>query len=445
MSSLMHCFTSVALLIHSITASIQTTLDPLNYTYDAVTGSSVLPRADDAFAVGYSTNISEIIIVGGLVNQKQVITFDPSDIKFTDLGVSASDVYVQGTTKFYTQIDDTLWMINKIGTGFLTMDTNSLQVEDTNIVFPEPVGVHKGNLVREKACLVSYNSYLFMVGGQNGTVQIYDTINDDWVDNVPLLHTPRYHASCAVADDSLYIIGGIDATDTSRTHRLDTVEVFDIVEIDFSNATSNDTMTNDTMYTYVMNETLSTAISHSYALVYGEEIIVIGGYDGSAYVPDIQVIDTSMETVTVRGELADTAIYTAPIIVDDILYIFGGYSSTTGLLNTWQYVVLEGIVTEAPTMRTTEMTGTNVPPTMAPSVMGDVETTDNEGRSGDDGSGKSDVALIVFGVVTASAFIGVVIILIARKRRKEQAIVTYDSAQNLLNNEVGSNTNYDRL
>merc|ERR1712241_881088 len=94
---------------------------------------------------------------------------------------------------------------------------------------------------------------------------------------------------------------------------------------------------------------------------------------------------------------------------------------------------------DMPTLATTLLT-TQMSPTMAPSVVDNIETTEGENGGGKEDKKGNDAVLITFAVVTAVALILVGVVLYIRKRRKDDghAYVAYDSAQNLLNNEIGS-------
>merc|ERR1740123_423042 len=141
------------------------TLAPLSY--DTQLGSTILPRRDDAFAVAIDdtagNNQTSIILLGGFLNDRQLLTFDPITSAFGDLGSEYSDIPIQGTTQFFTQPDDdSLFMIDEIGTSLYKLQIDTLDVQTTNITLPQPVGVQVGTMLRQKACLAHYNSLLFV-------------------------------------------------------------------------------------------------------------------------------------------------------------------------------------------------------------------------------------------------------------------------------------------
>lgn len=166
-------------------------------------------------------------------------------------------------------------------------------------------------------CLASWRSYLYVIGGRDtttndysGKTMVYDLDAHEWLDEAvgPVLNIPRSWQACAVNNDKLYTLGGI-----GPDSRLDTVE--------FTHAN----MTNEWT---VLSDRLGVEMASIQVVVYGDFIITVGAWSPSfGNVAQLYIIDTVAHTVTADGQL-DTAIRSAaPLMYGDMLLVFGGYAS----------------------------------------------------------------------------------------------------------------------
>ena len=80
-------------------------------------------------------------------------------------------------------------------------------------------------------------------------------------------------------------------------------------------------------------------ISDSRAVGYGNKIIAFGGVNIYPTSTDINVIDTVTETINVGGLLAFAVADSAVIVVNNILYGFGGSHNSVDL-DEYQYISL---------------------------------------------------------------------------------------------------------
>ena len=86
--------------------------------------------------------------------------------------------------------------------------------------------------------------------------------------------------------------------------------------------------------------TLATDRGENRAISNGDEIIVIGGYYGSSqFTLDIDVINTTANTVKIDGTLVYGMESPSVIIANNQIYIFGGYDDSS-YFNTYQKIVL---------------------------------------------------------------------------------------------------------
>ena len=81
---------------------------------------TILPRVNWGMAVGYDETNGTILLLGGFSFRQQFVTFDGTT--FNDQGTGYMSGGVRGN-QYYSQLGKTLWMINDIGVGFITMNT----------------------------------------------------------------------------------------------------------------------------------------------------------------------------------------------------------------------------------------------------------------------------------------------------------------------------------
>ena len=144
--------------------------------------------------------------------------------------------------------------------------------------------------------------------------------------SIDTMQEARRIFACIIHQHQLYAIGGYQ----SGSEYFSSIESLYIGDdlIDIANQ----------QWGYI-NGSLSTAVRGSRSAVYGDNIIVFDGWDGDGYPTDINVIDTVTNTVKTDGSLATGLSHSAVIIVNNILYGFGGFDSS-GSLDEYQYISL---------------------------------------------------------------------------------------------------------
>eukprot|EP01083_Nonionella_stella_P180991 646985_1 len=307
----------------------------------------VLPRPDRGMAIGYDAANHTVLILGGYY-RFQLVTFKNS--VFTDHGggylfdPDNGDFSARSSAQFYTQMDDTLWYINCMHGNLVTFNTITYNMFDPNIT--TPIKIVDDTSCNARSCLASLDNgkhqYLFVIGfeGPNyvegDKVQIYNISSSHWLSQsyVPNMNKKRESLSCVVYNERLYAIGGREPFSGSSGNPLDTVESL-YVGADLSNI-------NNALWLYA-NGVLSQTMSGTRAVVHHEfhSIIVIP----AVFQVDVNIINTVDSSISFAGTLTQGTTTAASIIVDDLLYLFGG-NANGYRVDTYQYI---NLLTLAPT------------------------------------------------------------------------------------------------
>eukprot|EP01083_Nonionella_stella_P105805 304578_1 len=229
-----------------------------------------------------------------------------------------SNNYMMGRGQFWTQIDHILYLIPMLHGPLLTYDMQT-QTFITNIV--------KGEMnvaVDEFGCLASSNDLLFVIGGINQditleTVQTYSLNTEQWF-IAPSMQQPRSACACIVSNDYLWAFGGISLTSNER--------------IRVTNVMQND-------WNYVQGLVIA---AHGLRSVSWQNVIlVVGGYNNSTstYLDIVHVIDTQTGAVSLAKEtMPYPNAFSGAIVLEDMLYVFGGQTPTTPATDQWMYYQL---------------------------------------------------------------------------------------------------------
>eukprot|EP01083_Nonionella_stella_P102814 292860_1 len=218
---------------------------------------------------------------------------------------------------------------------FATYDMASEQLTANwrGITTPEYIG--------DAACLSSTSHHLYVVGGGDGmmatkasaSLQILSLSTYQWETSPPSMNQQRGGCSCIVANEYLWVFGGF-YSDSIRYDSNERIPIADIAQ----NA-----------WQYV--DSLSMPLRDTRAVSWGDDIYIIGGKsDGSGMgqVDLVHIMDAISATISLSP---DTVPFrnagTSPVIVDSILYTFGGMHQTgeTYLTNEWAYYTLPSIST----------------------------------------------------------------------------------------------------
>lgn len=128
---------------------------------------------DYGMAIGLDKSNETILILGGSNNGQRLLTFKDSVVEQqSDLNING---WIFGYGQYYTQLNDTLWMIDVQGKSFITFNTKTRESDEPNI------SIFASNLnLAPMGCLASTQSangdeYLFVVGGRRGDIGWLDS------------------------------------------------------------------------------------------------------------------------------------------------------------------------------------------------------------------------------------------------------------------------------
>eukprot|EP01083_Nonionella_stella_P233488 822559_1 len=298
--------------------------------------STRLPRADDSMAICYDAITDTILLFGGEDNPRQFVTF--RNHQFTDVSrwYLTTSQQTASAGQHYTQLGHELWIIDANGNSIITIDTDTHNVIDQSITLP--ISTSYGG------CLTSIPGFLIVVGGggwssAHNRVQIYNLGTTQWLSNVPSLTYMRMSAACVVVNDKVYAIGG-----DSGPSNPDAIE-----ELDVSNLPNTAGLSWTTL-----PGTLASGRSGPRAVVHGTDIYVMGGDTSATRAKDVNVIDTISGSCEVRDTLAFGTSYASSIIVNNVLYSFGGWVDVPdGYTAKYQYTTLPDLPTKYPSKQPT--------------------------------------------------------------------------------------------
>eukprot|EP01084_Bolivina_argentea_P048904 90019_1 len=344
------------------TSSLRRKLADIAFT-DWTVGTAAMPRRCGHAATGYYNE--SIFLLGGAGYGHQLMEYDIHSDEFIDHGSQ----YLSHDTEAlgFTQVKNIIYMIAHPGNRFSVFDLTSkiYTYGWENITIP--VSVPAG-------CLAFSDNYLFVSGGyKNGlfdslnTFQIFHITSMTWLSNTPQMNDARCLHACVThpVNKRLYVIGGEGGicASTFDVVWLDTIESINIGNID-----------NITNERWVYIDRLMYAADRAQAIIFGQNIVVLGGYyrdsnNSNHYVDEVQVINIEDGTVSSNGLMANAEFGSAAIIVDKTIYAFSGYCPCSGLscyceYNTWQYT---NLLTMGPTSSPTAYpTNPTLNPTLHP-------------------------------------------------------------------------------
>eukprot|EP01084_Bolivina_argentea_P027015 50209_1 len=306
----------------------------LNYAQNIsqwISPNSTLFRSDRFMGSAHYNN--SIFIIGGYDYGYQLTEYNITNKSFIDLGINKLTDESYGRGQWYTQQNNTIFMIDPSQSTFSVyhMETRQFTSNWLSITF--------NTSVTDRSCLTSSQRYIFITGGLTSfpsgdyhtAVQIFNLASLQWITHVPPMQLARGMHSCIVDEErnELYNIGGYGTPGNTKT-----VEKISINNIQ------------QAQWTYLDDE-LTWAISYAPVVLYKNNIYVIGGYVGSVTQLDIvHIISTMSGKITVSSDKLPHKIYGhTAVIVDAVIYTFGGRDETKTDINTWMYYVLEDQVT----------------------------------------------------------------------------------------------------
>eukprot|EP01083_Nonionella_stella_P108687 316296_1 len=352
------------------------TLLTVTTPYDGIwnVGTSI-PRGLCEGAIGYHNNSIYLLGGAGTSYHRSLLVYDLMINNFTDYGefylpLSDKISYRQEASSFYTQLDHYLYTIDSNSLFRFDLKNNSYDHNWNDI----PFYVYNDGSDIDKGCLASTTNLIFLISRYQ--VNALNLSSMSWLSNMSSMIESRSEIACIVHPirKRLYAIPGWIPS-------IESLYIGDDQDI--------------TTQTWALLQGSFLDISRrwdagSRAVVYGDDIWVIGGYtpykscgykkECYAFTPKIAIIDTLTEEVRFGGSLY-SAYGISPIVVNDFMYVFGGcdyhYTSSDTLrrATAMRYADLLATreptstpTTGAPTVATGEPTGppTDVPTTALP-------------------------------------------------------------------------------
>eukprot|EP01083_Nonionella_stella_P008960 25969_1 len=278
-----------------------------------------IPRIIDESAVGFYED--EIYIFGGSVNKRQIIRYDVTRNAFIDDGTDLLSADTRSLAQFYAQSGDVMYFSKAFDDSFSIYDFSRKQFTDNYITTPVTVNGF--------TCLSATDEYLFVIGGKNNgnTAQTLHLLSAEWA--VSYMNTARRSSSCTIDRDrtTLYAIAGQDQV------YIDSIEMLNITDIGAQSWV-------------LLDETLTDhGLQGTRALLHqkSNRIFVIGGF-GPNWSNSVHIINTVTNHVTLSSDLLPYNVTTtAALIVDNILYAFGGYGDkhqSPRQFDTWMFYIL---------------------------------------------------------------------------------------------------------
>eukprot|EP01084_Bolivina_argentea_P017478 32642_1 len=291
-----------------------------------------------------------IYILGGEGTASDLIKFS-LDISWKQKNTTTYNFGYQYTPSSI-QINDQIWMLpnNQFNDPqsqlFNVFNLNTESIIKT-VSFP-------GSSTQYR-CVTKYKQFLLVIGGYANAVNsylselnIYSISSKRWISGRNI-NTGRYGHSCNVIANILYIIGGWDGH-------------YDLDSIEYSSFNqSNGTLIFHEWIT--MESTLKIPRFYHRSVVFESNIYVIGGNNETSILSSVEIINTLSKTVTNPNtfQLLYEKSYPSVIIINHIIYCFGGYPTTNN--DHYQYAVaLTYSPTTAPTLSPT------IAPTLSPTI-----------------------------------------------------------------------------
>eukprot|EP01084_Bolivina_argentea_P123873 219506_1 len=267
---------------------------------------SRLPQKQTCIAVGYDSIHENIELVGGFPSGQDQLTghiqYDISTDTFYDLGHPFA-YYQRSYGQSYAQIGDVLYTGN-------WRKYNVVSGEYTNILLPSD---------QRFGCTAAIDDRYIFFAGDNMKTVVYDTRVDSSFYG-PLLQEIHTWGTCQIVNHFLYVIGGRNSSSVEKLY----VGYHDIKDI------------NRYIFEY-LTDSLN-AVRASIRSI-RSEVIGYNIFIQTSNSPNIEVLDTTTDKISVIGKIKHSYSSSGSILVENIWYLFGG-SAYPGT-NFWNYYDFE--------------------------------------------------------------------------------------------------------
>eukprot|EP01084_Bolivina_argentea_P285768 490113_1 len=296
-----------------------------------------MPSAFSQYQCGYDSVHNRIWLINGRKDNPQ-----PDEVFYYDI---SSQTFANNPSHYlpftitesisaqsYTQIGSILYFVYNNALQKFNLTSGSIIGNIPLLTTPN-----------EAPCIVStHHQYILIMGGENEATspftgfnyfEIYDIINLRWTIGQPLPRNRRY-AACATISDYVYLYGGKNIYADASITDIDRIYIGNMTSIatqpwEPSVATMNGFNTN-----------------FAKAVVSNDLVYIMGGVnitDGRDGI--IQVMDINANMYTISVKLNTYRSSPGVIIVNNVIYIFGG-STDIGNTDSFEY---SNVLTFAPT------------------------------------------------------------------------------------------------
>eukprot|EP01083_Nonionella_stella_P025932 71421_1 len=281
-----------------------------------------------------------IYLIGGWKYQKQVMTYDTQSNTWSDKGENAlSTALSGGQGQYWTQQDSIVYAIIGASSSFdpyPLISTLGIYNMDTQLFTPNWKGIQLHLCVGRSGCVASTPLHLYIVGGFDGrskmisNLQILSLTTHQWLisPQPPSMNERRGRHACIVKNDYLWAFGGkLQSVDV--THQ--TNERILIINIE-QNA-----------WQYIAS--LTTPLYGLRAVSWKDYIYIIGGetiHDPAQNIVHIINASSANDIVSMTNVMPYAVHITSPIVVDSVLYAFGGDTNSHSI-DKWMYYILPSL------------------------------------------------------------------------------------------------------
>eukprot|EP01083_Nonionella_stella_P119344 356677_1 len=287
-----------------------------------------------------------IFLLGGQMALYGIQKFQTTTKRFTYRDDNALPLYTKAFGQGWTQKEHIIYFTQtESKLAMYRMDTE--QYISNWMDVPIDIGVD--------ACLASSNDHLFVVGGSysstssptfHNKLQIFSLSTLQWTNNASSMNTARTTAACIVANDYLWVFGGLESWPYALSNIISTNERIGLINITHNAWTAS---------VWVFVEPLTKNLEGLRAVVHKDIIYIIGGATGANSSDIVHLMDTKTGAITGTDTLPFKTVYSSPILVDDILYVFAGRGFGTTISNKWAYSHLPTLnPSTAPSASTTD-------------------------------------------------------------------------------------------
>eukprot|EP01084_Bolivina_argentea_P287771 493802_1 len=347
-----------------------------------------LPQHISNMIVGHSTDsdFPGIWLIGGYdgsgyINPIPILYFDTNEETFyTDAAtIPISVKNITSNAQSFTQIGDIIYMVKDNTFATFNTATKVFTQNWNNVNIP----INQNSATAFSGCLTNIeDKYLIVLGGKDNeitylkSIHIYDISNNIWLSNPPDMRRNRRIFTCNVVNQYMYAIGGETSYNNQGQYPIYTNSIEKLYIGNMNNIQNENWIQ--------LSNTLVDPTAFTRSVVVNDFIYIIGGYQSNpfGYTSKVYIIDTNNnDNVYVDSNMAYALSSVNTIFLNNYIYIMGGHdggliptiSPLNEVVDIWQ--ISSYIPTPAPTatpitsVPTTKYPTTNIPTTISPTTI----------------------------------------------------------------------------